>query len=108
MTNSQWPMANDGRSDLARLPRYGSCFRLAWSLEIGHSVRISRMLKKPFSPRLLKKVQIQGGVTHPEGWVPAEGVPTVGGSRRTCRVRRSAAGARQRRRWAFFSGLLVT
>jgi hypothetical protein len=28
------------------------------------------MLKDSFFPRLLKKVQIQGGVTHPEGWVP--------------------------------------
>jgi len=28
------------------------------------------MLKNPFSPRLLKKVQMQGGVTHPWGWVP--------------------------------------
>jgi hypothetical protein len=30
------------------------------------------MLKNRFSPRLLKKVQMQGGVTHPEGWVPGE------------------------------------
>jgi hypothetical protein len=28
------------------------------------------MLKNSFLPRLRKKVQIQGGVTHPEGWVP--------------------------------------
>jgi hypothetical protein len=28
------------------------------------------MLKNPFSIRLLKKAQMQGGVTHPEGWVP--------------------------------------
>jgi hypothetical protein len=26
--------------------------------------------EKVILPRLLKKVQIQGGVTHPEGWVP--------------------------------------
>jgi len=29
------------------------------------------MVKNPFFPRLLKKVQMQGGVTHPEGWVPS-------------------------------------
>ena len=29
-----------------------------------------RLLKNPSFPRLLKKVQMPGGVTHPEGWVP--------------------------------------
>jgi hypothetical protein len=34
------------------------------------------MLKNPFSPRLLKKVQMQGGApgTHPPGWVQVRGV----------------------------------
>ena len=31
---------------------------------------LSRMPKNQLSPRLLKKVQMQGGVTHPSGWVP--------------------------------------
>ena len=30
------------------------------------------MLNNSFSLRLLKKVQLQGGVTHPVGWVPGE------------------------------------
>jgi hypothetical protein len=30
------------------------------------------MLKNPLSPRLIKKVQMQGGVTHPGGWVPGD------------------------------------
>jgi hypothetical protein len=41
-------------------------------LGFGHC--ISRMLKIPFSPRLLKTVQMQGGApgTH-QGWVTADG-----------------------------------
>ena len=32
---------------------------------------ISRsLLKNSLSPRLLKKVQMQGGITYPHGWVP--------------------------------------
>ena len=53
------------------------------------------MLKGPLSPRLLKKVQMQGGVTHPADGYPARreaylrrtsqrrasaGAPTAGGS----------------------------
>src|SRR5574337_861185 len=50
----------------------------------------NRLLKNPFSPRLLKKVQMQGGVTHQmgtrypsAGWVQVRGVlrPYVAASR---------------------------
>ncbi len=34
-------------------------------------VGASRQRKNSVSPRLLKKAQVQGGVTHPCGWVPA-------------------------------------
>jgi hypothetical protein len=27
-------------------------------------------MKSPFLARLLKKAQMQGGITHPNGWVP--------------------------------------
>jgi len=57
------------------------------------------MLKDSISPRLLKKVQMQGGAR-------GAGYPPEVGRRRTLSVRRSAARARQRRRWAFFSSLL--
>ena len=38
--------------------------------------RTSRLLKNLLFPRLVKKVQMQGGVpgTHPPGWVQARGV----------------------------------
>ena len=50
----------------------------------------NRLLKNSSLPRLLKRVQMQGAVTHPDGWVPAAGYPPqVGHSR-----------------WAFFSSLL--
>ena len=57
------------------------------------------MLKNSFTPRLLKKVQMQGGApgTHPQDGCRCEAY---------LRVRRSAARARQRGRWAFFSSLL--
>jgi len=57
------------------------------------------MLKNSFTPRLLKKVRMQGGApgTHPQDGCRCEAY---------LRVRRSAARARQRGRWAFFSGLL--
>ena len=42
----------------------------------------SRILKNSFLPRLLKKVQIQGGITHPADGYPGR-APTEGGSRRT-------------------------
>jgi len=60
----------------------------------------SRMLKNSFTPRLLKKVQMQGGAsgTHPQDGCRCEAY---------LRVRRSAARARQRGRGAFFSSLLV-
>ncbi len=32
----------------------------------------SRLLKRPFSPRLLKKAQVQGAATHPLDGYPAE------------------------------------
>ena len=61
--------------------------------------RSSRMLKNSFTPRLLKKVQMQGGApgTHPQDGCRCEAY---------LRVRRSAARARQRGRWAFLSSLL--
>ena len=34
--------------------------------------RFDSWLKNSLLPRLLKKVQMQGGVTHPKGWVPGE------------------------------------
>src|SRR3990172_167309 len=69
-------------------------------------LRLSRVLKNSLLPRLLKKVQMQGGVTHPGR------MGTRLGGRRTWSVRRSAARARGYpprvglRRWAFFSSLL--
>ena len=66
----------------------------------------NRMLKNPFSPRLLKRAQMPGG---------APGTQPKAGCRREAylRVRRSAARARGvpirrmgPRRWAFFSSLL--
>jgi len=69
-------------------------------------------LQNSFAPRLLKKVQVQGGApgTHPQDGHPPDWVP---GARRTSSVRRSAAQARRvpvwrmgPRRWAFFSSLL--
>ena len=57
------------------------------------------MLKNSFTSRLLKKVQMQGGApgTHPQDGCRCEAY---------LRVRRSAARARQRGRWAVFSSLL--
>ena len=63
------------------------------------------MLKDPFLPRLLKKVQKQGGVR-------CARYPPMVGRRRTWYVRHSAARARGyppqvgHSRWAFGSGLL--
>ena len=41
------------------------------------------LLKNLSLPRLLKRVQMQGAVTHPDGWVPAAGYPLQVGRRRT-------------------------
>jgi hypothetical protein len=59
----------------------------------------SRTLKNPFWPRLLKKAQMQGGVTHP---------CRMGTRGRMSDFRYAAASARasQRRRWAFLSSRL--
>jgi hypothetical protein len=56
------------------------------------------MLKNPYSPRLLKKTQMQGGITH-----PSDGYP--GPSEAYFRYAAASAEANQRRRWAFFSSL---
>ena len=37
---------------------------------IGIVAFFSKFLKETFFPRPLKKAQVQGGVTHPDGWVP--------------------------------------
>ncbi len=45
----------------------------------------NRLLKNSFSRRLFKKAQVQGAVTHPHGWVPAEArgvISTYGASPR--------------------------
>ena len=63
------------------------------------------MLKNSHLPRLLKKVQMQGGVTHPGR------MGTRGRVRRTERYAATSARARGYppqvglRRWAFFSSL---
>jgi hypothetical protein len=66
-----------------------------------------RMRKNPSLVRLLKKVQMQGGVTHPPDGYPPRRETYL-------RVRRSAAGARGvpvrrmgHRRWAFIGSLLT-
>jgi hypothetical protein len=47
-----------------------------WATKPGHAGRVGkllrRLLKSWVSARLLKKVQIQGAITDPDGWVPAE------------------------------------
>jgi hypothetical protein len=61
-----------------------------------------RLVKNPSHPRLLKKVQMQGGVTHPR-WVPGE-VRDVLGS--YVAAPRKRANPPKADRWAFFSSLL--
>jgi len=71
------------------------------------------MLKNSFSLRLLKKVQMQGGVTHLR-WVPGEVRDVLGTY--VAAPHPPQAGTRRagyppqvgHRRWAFFSGLLGT
>jgi hypothetical protein len=57
----------------------------------------------PLLARLLKKVQLQGGVTHPYGWVPAEKRGVLGSYAAASRERANPPAAD---RWAFFSSLL--
>ena len=66
------------------------------------------MLKNSFTPRLLKKVQMQGGApgTHPQDGHPPDWVP---GARRTyayVAAPRERANPPTADRWAFFSSLL--
>ncbi len=68
-------------------------------LSASRRVRVmNRMLNNPFSPRLPKKVQVQGGVTH-----PADGYP--GPSETYSRYVATSARACQRRTRAFFGSL---